>query len=235
MRHIKLCLFLLLILLLASPVFAQINNNWYIYHDVKKEVNGYKDSKGKIKILARFNGLTSALVFRNIIAVSDAVTNKSYYLLKSGKKVGTDSLYVWDMSFDCEQEGKIRFRDNNTDKVGFFGTNGKVAIPAKYSDARPFYNGLAVVLHHGKRICAGGGEVNMKNPCEHWSWDGITAIINSRGQIVADSLDINKLQNINWYSRQIGNTSANDATRVSIKAKNGTYYSFINYEKEFNL
>lgn len=230
----KFFLFSLLLLISGSRLFAQAPGNWYSYYDAKKELYGFVDAKGKIKIPARFNGLTRARVFKNIIAVTNAATSQSYYLLKSGKQSGKDSLYVWDMSYDCEQEGKIRFRDAKTDKVGFFATDGKVTIPAVYNDAQPFYNGLAVVIYNGKRVCADGSAVDAKNPCEHWSWAGVTALIDENGTIVADSLDIDQLSGINWYSLQTSAKPADTTIRISFKTKNAGYYTFINYKKEFS-
>ena len=211
---------------------AQKTNNWYSYYNTKTDLYGFKDAKGKIKIPARFNALTRAWTFRNIIAVMDGNTNKSYYLLKNGQKVAGDSLFVWDMSYDCEQEEKIRFHDEITDKVGFLGKDGKITIPAVYNDAQPFYNGLALVVYNGKRICADGKPFN-KDSCEHWSWDGPTALINDRGVILADSIDVMTTENLNWYSLKKTAQPAGSALYTSFKAKNSGFYNFINYEKEF--
>ena len=90
-----------------------------------------------------------------------------------------------------------------------------------------------MIIYNGRRICADGGAFDKNNPCEHWWWDGVTALIDQKGKIVADSLDMNKLQNLNWHSLQISDQPADTTLRVSLKSKKGRYYSFINYEKEF--
>ena len=144
-----------------------------------------------------------------------------------------DSVYVSDMTFDCEQEGTIRFRDPVTDRVGFFGKNRKVIIPAAYNDARPFYNGLALVIHDGKRICE-DGSTYVAGSCEHWLWDGITALIDKSGVIVADSIDMMATENLNWYSCNLTDAPGDTTLYSSIKATNKSYYTFINYQKEFN-
>ena len=144
-----------------------------------------------------------------------------------------DSLYISDMTSDCEQEGTIRFRDPVTDKVGFFGKNRKVIIPAAFNDARPFYNGLALVIHDGKRICE-DGSAYVAGSCEHWIWDGITALINTNGVIVADSIDMMATENLNWYSCKVTEEPGDTTLYSSIKATNKKYYTFINYQKEFN-
>ncbi len=227
--RIILCLsFIVLTRLVAS---AQVPGNWYSYYNAKKDLYGFKDAKGKVKISARFNAATRAWTFRNIIAVTDGNTNQSYYLLKNGKKVAKDSLYVWDMTYDCEQEGAIRFRDPVTDKVGFLGSNGNIIIPAVYNDAQAFHNGLALVIYNGKRRCADG--TPYQADCEHWYWQGTTALINSSGAIVADSVDERTTENINWYSLKIAGQPADTGLYNSLKGKGGKYYTFINYNKEF--
>jgi hypothetical protein len=231
MEIIKLCI-LLLLCAYARPSCAQVPGNWYSFYDAKNELYGFKDVNGKIKIPAKFNVLTHARTFRNIIAVTESKGNKSYYLLKNGQKTAKDSLYVWDMTYDCEQEGTIRFRDQVTDKVGFLSTDGKISVPAKFNDAGAFYNGLALVVYNGKRLCADGTPYKA-NACEHWSWEGTTAIINQSGTIVADSIDIAATEHLNWYSLKIVPHPLDKTLYTSFKGKNKKYYAFVNYEKEF--
>ena len=47
--------------------------------------------------------------------------------------VGKDSVYIFDNTPDCENEGFIRFRDHKTDKAGMFNRNGNIVIPAEYN------------------------------------------------------------------------------------------------------
>ena len=233
-RLIKPCLLIFLFLSAPGRIAAQVNNDWYLYHDAKSDLYGYKDLQGNVKVKARFNGFISARVFKNIAAVRDDADGKAYYLLKNGRKVGLDSLYVSDMTYDCEQEGKIRFRDSKTDRVGFFGSDGKIRVPAKFNDASPFYNGLAVALYEGKRICSDGSAYNPKQPCEHWSWSGKTALIDSLGNIIADNIDWEQTRNINWYAMKVSDLPADTSLYESFKTNDGRYNTFINYEKEFN-
>ncbi|EHQ24859.1 WG repeat-containing protein [Mucilaginibacter paludis] len=228
-------LLLVCVILFYNAGYAQKSANWYGYYNQKTALIGYKNSSGRVEITARFSGLTRASVFKHIIAVNNQRTNTSYYLLKNGKMVAKDSLYVWDMTFDCEQEGKIRFRDPKTDKVGFLGADGKIAIAALYNDARPFHNGFAEVLYNGRRVCPDGSAFDQHNPCEHWGWDGVTALVDTKGNVIADSLESSELQNLNWHSMQMSDQPADTTLRVSFKAKDGRYYSFVNYEKEFDL
>lgn len=217
------------------------NQNWILFRDENNEdLIGYKDLNGKIKIEPKFTFLTSSIVFENIIPVFEKLNIKNkddyktsqYYLLKNGKKVGVDSLYVFDFTLDCENEDKIRFRDSKTDKVGFFDKNGKVIISAIYNDASKFNNGLAFVIKDAKRMCYEGKEYSKENQCEHWSWKGNTQIINSKSELILENIDLQKFQNIDWYSLQINPKEINP-NNITFKALDGNTYSFINTEKEF--
>jgi hypothetical protein len=221
-------------------LFSQSENqNWIQFRD-KEDLIGYKNAEGIIMIEPKFTFITNSLIFENIIPVFEKTntqnkkdsTNIEYYLLKNGKKLGVDSLYVFDFTLDCENENKIRFRDHKTDKVGFFDQNGKVILPAIYNDASPFYNGFAVVIKDAKRICWEGEEYSNKNPCEHWGWKGKTQIINYKNQLILDNVDYNQILNIDWYSLKI-NPSEINPDNITFKAEDGNLYSFTNTQKEF--
>jgi hypothetical protein len=226
---------LLIVWLLCTHVSAQ-TNVWHSYYDKKTELTGYKDAQGKIKVAAKFSLLTHTGIFRNIVPVSEETSKDkftNYYLLKNGKKVGKDSLYVWDFTTDCESEEKIRFYDKKTDKVGFFNKYGKVVIPAVYNAAQPFYNGLALTIRNGKRMCYENKPYDEANPCEHWFWNGTTAIINTKNQILIDNLQDDAIWHINFYSLKVGSQPLDTTLYVNLKGINGQYYSFIDYDKEF--
>ncbi len=221
-------------------LFSQNIGDWVMFVDKKTELKGYKDLQGNVKIKPKFVFLTSAVVFKNIVPVMEETYPENskiskfenYYLLKNGKKIGKDSLYVWDFTLDCEQEGKIRFRDGITDKVGFFDKDGKVVIPAVYNDAHPFYNGLALTIKDAKRMCWNGVEYSKENSCEHWSWIGNTVLINTNNEIILEDLDFEEVYNLDWYSLKINELDLDDMY-VSFKSKNGNTYSFIDTEKQF--
>jgi hypothetical protein len=238
----KRLLIIILIFFKSFNSFSQNENqNWISFRDEKNDdLIGYKDLSGKVKIEPKFTFLTSALVFENIIPVFEKteVNNKEnfettrYYLLKNGKKIGVDSLYVFDFTLDCENENKIRFRDTKTDKVGFFDKNGKVVIPAIYNDAGKFHNGLALVIKDAKRICWAGKEYSKENQCEHWSWKGNTQMINSQNELILENVDLQELQSIDWYSLKI-NPKEIKPNAIVFKGLDGNVYSFANTEKEF--
>ncbi len=225
--------FLITALLLTQVSFGQVADAWIRFYDTKTELSGYKDLKGNIKIPAKFGELTRADTFYHIIAVTETLGNayKQYYLLKDGKKVGEDSVYVFDFTFDCEKEGKIIFRDRKKDRVGFLDKNGAAIIPAEYNYVSPFHNGIAMAHRNAKRKCwEKGGDAAR---CEHLGWEGgETILINEMNEVIADSLRVD-LSNVNWYSKRINDPSVDTGIYVNIRGKNGSTYSFVDYDKEF--
>jgi hypothetical protein len=138
------------------------------------------------------------------------------------------------MSFDCEKENKIRFRDPITDKVGFFDRFGKIAIPAVYEEAYPFHNGLAVVMQGAKRICWEGREFSPAHSCEHWSWQGgRTMVINEKNVVLIDSFSLEQASQVDWYSLATQSDNKPDKNRFSFKGTNGKYYFFLDKKAIF--
>lgn len=241
LKKMKCILCILILLSNATLLYSQQENNWIKFEDEKSLLIGYKNSKGEIEIKPKFTFITNAEIFEHIIAVfeevnlsgSDTSIMKQYYLLKNGKQVGIDSLYVFDTTLDCERENKIRFRDYKTDKVGFFDREGKITIPAMYDDAKPFYNGFAVVILDGKRMCwNGSGEYSTENMCEMWRWRGNIQIINDKNKVIANHIPYEKLEAIDWFSVH-KNTDQLNANYIEFKSDSGDTYSFLNYKKEF--
>lgn len=219
------------ILLFNHVAFGQKHDVWIRFYDTVTERSGYKDLRGNIKIPAKFEG-TRADSFYNIIAVDEKVDSsyKSYYLLKDGRKVGQDSVFMFDFMFDCESEGKIIFRDRKKDRVGFFDKNGIAIIPAIYNYVSSFRNGLAIAHRNAKRKCWEGDDTIN---CEHLGWEGgETILINEKNEILADSIKIN-LNNIDWYSKKENALQIDTSIYISIRGRNNKTYSFVDYGKEF--
>jgi len=226
--------YLLVLLLLPNLSLAESSDPWFAFWDKTTELKGFKDKDGKIQIIPKFVGLTSAIKFRDIIAVMEEKDGNytSYYLLKDGKRVGVNDTYVSDMAFDCESESMIRFRDHSNEKVGFLDSDGHIAIPALYSDASAFRNGMAVALKDAKRICWEGGEYTKANECEHWQWKGgKTTLINKMGKVLVDNFDLKR--KIDWFSLSISDSASEDDKIVSFKAVNEKYYNFNDTMKVF--
>ncbi|MGI4875664.1 MAG: WG repeat-containing protein [Janthinobacterium lividum] len=222
--------------LLAAPssAAAQDTAAWTRFDVLKKGeyTYGYNDAKGQIKIPAKFGGFTNANRFRHIMAVSEADTYQQYYLLKNGRQVGRDSVFMFDFSYDCESEGAILFRDAKKNRVGFLNTQGKVFIPAIYNHATPFHNGVAMALIGAKRTCWGGGDTLS---CEHSGWTGgRRRLINQRNEVLADlaTATTNSFR-LNWYSLQRNAPAPDTATTVTLTGAGGERYTFTEYDREF--
>jgi hypothetical protein len=237
LRPMKWRLLIFLIAICNLTSLAQDKDLWESFYDAKTELIGFKDTDQNVKISPKFNsGFTVAKRFDKIIAVTEQVDSNnysSYYLLKNGNQIGKDSIYLWDNSPDCESEGKIRFRDNKTDKVGFFDKNGYVVIPAIYNDAQPFRNGVAIAIMNAKKECL-DGKIHNDDNCEHWGWKGgqIILIDDSNKTLIDDFIFSDELD---WFSLNIVDATIDTTIRDYFKERNGKYYSFINFEKDFKV
>jgi hypothetical protein len=229
-------LFLLAALLLPFCTRAQSTGPWTQF-SVRAHGEyryGYRDASGRVRIPAKFGNFTNARTFRYIMAVSESKSPKEYYLLKNGRKVGIDSVFMFDYQYDCDSEGKILFRDKRKDRVGFLNAQGKAVIPAIYNFALPFHNGLVVALIGAKRSC--GDHTLDTLHCEHLGWaGGHKVLLNERGEVLLNNLDTELTGNgrLNWYSLKINDPAPDTATTVTLRAVNGDRYTFIDYEKEF--
>lgn len=227
--------FILLIMLSVSPSIADEAQPWQRFYDEKSNLYGFKGQAGKVRVPPKFV-MVDAHQFNNIAAVIEQVdeeTFKGYYLLKNGKKVGQDHLYMSGNYLDCECEEKIRFRDKKLDQVGFLDKNGNTVVPAAYSDATPFRNNMAVVLKGAIRICPDGSPYDPeKMNCEHFKWEGGRSyLINSKNQVLVE--DFKYTTDLDWLSLNISQNEPVDPLREPFQGVNGKYYSFINVEKEF--
>ncbi len=216
-------------LFINCTLFAQDKDTWVSFPNKDTTLIGFKDKTGAIKIEPKFMGFTSANKFDDIIAVTEEANNnwKSYYLTKSGKIIGRDSLYVFDNGSDCENEGFIRFRDPKTDKMGIFNRNGEIIIPAEYSSLTRVQNGMAIVLKDAKKINdTHGGDYN------HFGWaGGKQYLINTNNTVLIEDFVYN--DELNFYSLQKSKEPSKDPIRENLLGVDGQYYSFINYNKEF--
>ncbi len=149
---------------------------------------------------------------------------ESYYLTKSGRIAGRDSLHYFDNGADCESEGFIRFRDVKTDKVGMLNRTGDIVIPAVYNDLQRVENGMVIALKEAvKKVWEGG---------EHFSWEGgKTQLIDTNNQVLIDEFE--SPWKLNLFSLNITGSPHPDTSRVSFIGTDGRYYSFYDFEKEF--
>ncbi|MFN8321045.1 MAG: WG repeat-containing protein [Chitinophagales bacterium] len=207
-------------------LFGQSNDTWSAFWNKDTTLIGFKDKSGNIKIEPKFMGATSANKFDCIIAVTEQVNDKwsSYYLTKTGKIVGKDSLHMFDNGSDCESEGFIRFRDRKTDKAGMFNKNGDIVIPALYNDLTRVRNGMIIALQGAEKKYSEGGE--------HYSWiGGKELLIDTNNKVLIENFKLDN--NFNFYSLNISKLPSSDTLRQNFKAVDGQYYSFIDFDKEF--
>jgi len=222
MKHYTLTCFLIFF---GIRLFAQSHDPWFPFWNKDSTLIGFKDKNGIVRIEPKFNGLTSEGTFENIIAITEERNGvwDNYYLTKTGKIIGRDSLHIFDNSTDCEMEGFIRFHDPKTDRTGMFNKNGDIGIPATYNDLSRVRNGMIVALTGAKKKIMG----------EHFWWEGgRQLLIDTNNNILIDSFEYNDY--INFYSLQISPEINKDTTRQNFKGVNGQYYSFIDFEKEFS-
>lgn len=197
---------------------------------------GFKDERGAIKVEPKLAAqYTVARRFEHIIATGEEEPDgsyRSYYLLRDGRQVAADSLYIYNNTPICESENSIRFRDHQRDTVGFLDGDGQVLIAAELSDATPMRNGMVVALKGAIRTCAEPGR--SLEQCEHKSWSGGTELLLDRhGNTLVENFDIYRSGALDWFSRQEGDQPSSDPRRVSFKGVDGRYMSFVDIEKDF--
>lgn len=159
-------------------------------------------------------------------------SHKSYYLLKDGRRIGVGDTYVSDMSFDCESENKIRFREKQSGKVGYFDGSGNVVVPPVYSDGTQFKNGLASVIKNAGRACPDGSELSVENTCEHWYWKGGERfVIDEKNAVVLEGVSL--MPELDLYSMNISEIESKSETTESFLGRNGKFYIFTHFEKQF--
>ena len=218
---------LFLSFLVPLSLFGQANDMWYSYRDADEYLIGYKNAAGDVMITPRFMGTTCAGKFDKVIAVTeetDSTTWEDYYLLKNGHKFGHDSVYIFDLTNACESEGFIKFRDPITDLVGLFNAQGKVAIPAEYSDISTVRNGYFVVLKDATKTYWEGDE---HVGCNHWSWTGGGEfLLDTTNTVIVENFNLNS--ELNFYSLTITKEKNTDPFRENFLGVDGRYYSFVN-------
>lgn len=233
--------FQIFLLLFSFFCFGQKDTNWYAFYNQDSTKIGFKDAKGHIKIKAKLEPHLTEQIFRNVIVVSEQVSEKklkNYYLNKEGKEFGIDSIYMFDFEYAKEYEGKIKFSDSKTEKIGFFDINGKVVIPAIYNDAGDFHNGIAMIMKDGVRKCwkEDNGFQSKYPDCEHWSWEGKTMMINSKNLELFEIPEQNFIRNIDYndiYKNFKLNKNVDSDFYISYKGNDGNVYSYYCPEKDF--
>lgn len=218
--------------LIGLSAFSQGVEKWTAFWNEESQLKGFKNSKGEVMIEPKFMGFTVAREFENIIAVMEETSGNynTYYLTKSGRIVGKDSLHIFDNGADCESEGFIRFRDKKTDKVGLFDKDGDIVIPAVYNGLSRMHNGLISALKDAKKEY---WEKHKESGCNHYSWKGGQELLLSKvNEVLVENFKYEGI--LDFYSMIVQTEPSSDSTKVSFKGVNGKYYIFTDIEKEFN-
>ena len=80
-------------------MFGQSKDIWTSFWNKDSSFIGFKDSNGVVRIAPKFQAFTSEIKFEDIIIVtedSNEKRNSYYYLTKSGRMLGKDSVYRFD-------------------------------------------------------------------------------------------------------------------------------------------
>lgn len=216
----------------CSSLFAQYEDRWKAYWNADKELIGFKDNHGHVMIEPRFTNFIGARYFDRIIAVAENITGTTryYYLTKSGKIVGRDSLYIYDNAPDCESEGFIRFRDSKNDKAGMLNSLGQIVIPAEYSDLSKVRNGFVIALKDAEKIYLTEDQNSHDN---HYRWTGgLTYLIDTTNRILIKNFALDE-SHLDFYSIKVEVDPIREKIRKYFIGTDNYYYSFIDIKREF--
>lgn len=222
-----------ILLLIGNFSYSQQTDFWTIFWDEKEETFGFKDNKRQSVIDPKFSGYSNVRRLEHIFIASEEKEEKLdiYYLTKSGKEFGRDSIYSFDNTPDCESEGFIRFRDQKTDKVGMFDRNGNIVIPALYNDLSQVKNGLVIALKNAKKKF---WDEHNHSGCNHFSWTGgQTLLIDTSNRVIIEKFSDSV--SLDLYSHQRQDILREKPNREYFIGFDGKIHSFINYNRDFEL
>lgn len=204
---------------------------------------GYKNAEEEVLIDAQYSR-ADAIRFDDLIVVSEenGSNAESYYLNRAGKKFGSDQVYTYSYSFDCEREGHIRFKEAMNGYVGLFNRQGKIAIPAIYDDLSPVTYGLVTAIKNAEKSALHSQQTysfgykyfrdHLSGGCNHISWSGgIKLLLNIENEILVKNF--NYKGRLDYGSMEIKDEASLNSTKESFKGVNGKYYIFTNIEEDF--
>lgn len=194
-------------------------------YNADSSLTGFQTDRYKVALAPQFIQV-GGNKFDHIVAVVKEDKQGAWqfsYLLSSYKQIGTDSMYMFDNTPDCENEGFIRFTDRKTDRTGIFNRKGKIVVPAIYNTVSRVMNGMVIALQGAKRV----------NDGEHFYYSGgKDLLIDTTNKILVT--DMKSAEDLNMYSLKIEPQPTTDTTKMSFKGVNGKYYTFQVYKKEFS-
>lgn len=215
-------------LLFAHVALAgQASDTWFAFTEGEADdaLMGFKDAAGQVRIKPRFSPcMTTARKFDDIIAVMEEENGEwkdSYYLTKSGRRVGHGDMHIFDNSFDCESEGFIRFTHDG--KTGLFDAEGNIAIPAEYNALSRAMNGMVYGLKNAQKQHHG----------EHYSWEGGEGVLLTTGnETLIENFDFFD-RDLDLYSLVVSDRPVANPRHKNFLGVDGKNYAFVSFEREF--
>lgn len=215
----------LLILTMLHCCQSLIAQQFTAIFNADSTLTGFENSGSKVALAPQFIQV-GGHKFQDVVAVTKEDKEgkwHSYYLFRSMKQAGADSMYIFDNSFDCENEGFIRFTDRTTDRTGVFNREGKIVVPAAYNYVSRVTNGVLVVLQGAKKEYEG----------EHYFYSGgKVSLIDTTNKVLVN--EFKEVADMNMYSLRVEDQPSTDTTRMSYKGVNGKYYTIQVFNKEFS-
>ncbi|MCL2183004.1 MAG: hypothetical protein FWB85_06005 [Chitinispirillia bacterium] len=208
------------------------NGMWVMFYDSKTGLRGFEDETGAVRIEPRFSEVGST-EFYHIVAVIEPHGGEwdHYYLTKSGRIVGRDSLYIVGLMLPGEDyRGFIRFRDDETKLVGMFDRFGNVAIPAEYNALKTAGDGFVTALK------GAAWEPQYIDLGDYDFVGGKHLLIDTLNNVlIEDFPDYDNMKSAIELStiEKTETPHPDTVSRVSFPAANGGFYSFVNHEKKF--
>lgn len=218
---------------LSSLVQAQKSQKWIMFYNQDSTKVGYKAANGTIEVEPIETIIAPPYYFENIIAVIQLEQDKikSYYLSKPGKEIARDSLYYFDNKPDCESEGFIRFKDPTSQKVGLINALGQVVIPAQYDELSKVNNHLLVGLLNAKKLAY--NKENSTCDSHFYFKGGKRVLIDTTNTVLIENFD--SQNQLNLFTLQKSDSKTQQSNRISFEAKDKSYYSFIDDQKDFSI
>ena len=108
-----------------------------------------------------------------------------------------------------------------------FNRNGDIVVPAEYNDLTRVKNGMIIAIKGAEREY-------WDDSREHWSWvSGQEMLIDTLNNVLIENFTYDNYY-LNFFSiEKSKNPHSDTIIRKSFLAKDGSYYSFIDFEKEF--
>ena len=131
--------------------------------------------------------------------------------------------------YNCETEGFVRFRLGH--QVGMLDRNDNVVIPAEFDVLTNVKNGMIVAINDA--VCRQTGVRLVIDYSEPFRWhQGQILLLDTLGNVLVNDFSPYN-NNLDFFSLKITETPHPDTIRDNFLATDGSYFSFVNFEREF--